>query len=147
MVREVVSLLHDSPDVNLPGFFRQHAVRILTHFDRKYLRSSSPPAKQQALRAIDRLARVLDVHLPPFVPKFMALYAAAVQQGEEGEVRRQGVRAWLGFVRLLGKVSPALMLLTERWVRARLTRVQLEAALQQALTVAMKHRLQQLAVV
>ncbi|XVE48802.1 hypothetical protein DITRI_Ditri01bG0031900 [Diplodiscus trichospermus] len=102
VIKKVARVLSDAED--LPGFLRNHFVRLLNIIDRKMLHSEDFSLQKQALKRIEMLIETMGSHLNTYVPKLMVLLMHAI--GKES-LQSEGLSVLHYFIVQLAMVSPS----------------------------------------
>ncbi|KAL5713935.1 non-specific serine/threonine protein kinase [Ranunculus cassubicifolius] len=102
MIEAVARVLTQSND--LPGFLRNHFMRILNSIDRKMLRAENLLLQKQALKRIQMLIEMMGSYLATYVPKIMVLLMHSV---EKENLQSEGLSVLHFFIKQLVKVSPS----------------------------------------
>lgn len=102
MIKEVARVLTGGED--LPGFLRNHFVGLLNSIDRKMLHADDLSLKEQALKRIEMLIKMMGSHLSTYVPKLMVLLMHAI---DKESLQSEGLSVLHFFIEQLAKVSPS----------------------------------------
>ncbi|XVF45588.1 hypothetical protein PTKIN_Ptkin02bG0218200 [Pterospermum kingtungense] len=102
MIKKVARVLTNAEDI--PGFLRNHFVRLLNIIDRKMLHSEDFSLQKQALKRIEMLIKMIGPHLNTYVPKLMVLLMHAI--GKES-LQSEGLFVLHYFIVQLAMVSPS----------------------------------------
>jgi len=102
MIKEVARVLTGGED--LPGFLRNHFVGLLNSIDRKMLHADDLSLKEQALKRIEMLIKMMGSHLSTYVPKLMVLLMHAI---DKESLLSEGLSVLHFFIEQLAKVSPS----------------------------------------